>query len=129
MAMRPRPERPSGLPSTGDAFSTYRPGMGTRASHEATQLALQKRNHKQHQHQRMADAVRMKDEQLRVLREQNQTLLQAVNEGEEDKIQLGDRLSEVESASLVVQNENLELQRKTRVAIEDGRLEVRKTRT
>ena len=71
----------------------------------------------------------MKDEQLRVLREQNQTLLQAVNEGEEDKIQLGDRLSEVESASLVVQNENLELQRKTRVAIEDGRLEVRKTRT
>ena len=107
------------------SFSTFRAGggMGSRASTEAMQLALQRRSHKKQQQARLADAVRMKDDQLRILQDQNRKLLDAVEESENGKSALSGRLSEVESASLLVQDENLELQKRARMAVEDGRLQ------
>lgn len=68
------------------------------------------------------DAVKMKDEQLRLIQEQNRALLETINELEEMNMQQRSHVAEVEMRAANVQEENLRLQEQCKNNYEEGRL-------
>ena len=72
---------------------------------------------------RLHSALQMKDEQLHTLQKQNRELLDEIDVVSEESDLLRKRVLDLETASLRVQDENLELQRKAKTAKEEGRLE------
>ena len=76
--------------------------------------------------ERAHEAVRMKDEQLRVLQDQNRKLLGTITDMEEEVADAKHRLGEVETSALKVQDENLQLRTSVQRAEEHGRLEAEK---
>ena len=73
--------------------------------------------------ERAHEAVRMKDEQLKVLQQQNRKLLGTITDMEEEVADAKHKLAEVETAALRVQDENLQLRTSVQRAEEHGRLE------
>ena len=71
---------------------------------------------------RAQEAVRMKDEQLIVLQDQNKKLLLTITEMEEEVADAKHKLGEVEVAALRVQDENVSLKASVRRAEDEGRL-------
>ena len=73
--------------------------------------------------ERAHEAVRMKDEQLKVLQQQNRKLLGTITDMEEEVADAKHKLADVETAALKVQDENLQLRTSVQRAEEHGRLE------
>ncbi len=73
--------------------------------------------------ERAHEAVRMKDEQLKVLQQQNRKLLGTITDMEEEVADAKHKLGETETAALRVQDENLQLRTSVQRAEEHGRLE------
>jgi hypothetical protein len=73
--------------------------------------------------ERAHEAVRMKDEQLKVLQKQNRKLLGTITDMEEEVADAKHKLAEVETSALKVQDENLQLRTSVQRAEENGRLE------
>ena len=73
--------------------------------------------------ERAHEAVRMKDEQLKILQQQNRKLLGTITDMEEEVADAKHKLAEVETAALKVQDENLQLRTSVQRAEENGRLE------
>lgn len=76
--------------------------------------------------ERAHEAVRMKDEQLKVLQDQNRKLLGTITDMEEEVADAKHKLAEVETSALKVQDENLQLRTSVQRAEEHGRLEAEK---
>ena len=76
--------------------------------------------------ERAHEAVRMKDEQLKVLQQQNRKLLGTITDMEEEVADAKHKLAEVETSALKVQDENLQLRTSVQRAEEHGRLEAEK---